>query len=205
MIWMVFLSFAGILLFAGFIHRSLPLQLLAFAGILGAGAIMGASIRDRPVPGSFGIGRLDRKMFLYTIPAIALGISLGILTRNRFELTLMPRGLTGVAIVAPLVGASEELVFRGYYQGQLRAVGKSFSVICASALHSFYKLLLILSLGTPLQFDFFFLIFWTFMGGLLFGILRELSRSAIPPILAHALYDILLYGGLSTAPVWVWS
>lgn len=202
---MVFLSYAGILLFAGFIHHSLPLQLLAFVGIAGAGAIMGISIGNRPVPGSFGIGRLDRKTLLYAIPAVALGISLGILTRNRFELTLMPQGLTGVAAVAPLVGAFEELVFRGFYQGQLRAVGKSFSLICASALHSSYKLLLILSLGTPLQFDFFFLIFWTFIGGLLFGILRELSRSAIPPVIAHALYDILLYGGLSTAPVWVWS
>lgn len=202
---MIFLSFAGILIFAGFIHHSLPLKLLAFAGLAGAAAIIGASIRDKPILGAFGIGRFDRKILLYAIPAIALGISLGILTRNRFELTLMPQGLTGVAFVAPLVGASEELIFRGYYQGELRVAGKGFSLICASALHSLYKLLLILSLGTPLQFDFFFLIFWTFLGGLLFGILRELSSSAIPPVLAHAFFDVLLYGGLSSAPLWVWS
>ena len=205
MIRMIFLSFAGILLFAGFIHHSLPLKLLAFAGLAGTAAIMGASIRDEALLGSFGIGRLNRKILLYTIPAIVLGICLGMLTRNRFELTLVPQGLTGVALVAPLVGASEELVFRGYYQGQLRVAGKGFSLICASAFHTSYKMLLILSLGTPLQFDFLFLIFWTFLGGLLFGILRELSRSAIPPVLAHAFYDILLYGGLSSAPLWVWS
>ena len=202
---MVFLSFAGILLFAAFIHHPLPLQILAFGGLALAAAIIGASIRDKPFLEAFGIDHLDRKILIYVIPAIALGIGLGILTRNRFELTLMPKGLTGVAFVAPLVGASEELVFRGYFQGQLRATGQSFSIICTSAFHTSYKLLLILSLGTPLQFDFFFLIFWTFMGGLLFGILRELSRSSIPPMLAHALYDILLYGGLSSAPIWVWS
>lgn len=205
MIRRVFLSFAGILLFAGFIHHSLPLRFLAFGGLAGAAAIMGASIRDKPVLVAFGIDRLNRKILIYAIPAIALGICLGILTRNRFEQALIPKGLTGVAIVAPLVGASEELVFRGYFQGQLRTLGHGLSIIYASVLHTSYKLLLILSLGTPLQFDFFFLVFWTFMGGVLFGILRSLSGSSIPPVLAHGLYDILLYGGLSSAPLWVWS
>lgn len=139
------------------------------------------------------------------LPAIALGTILGILTRNRFELTLIPEGFTGVAFVAPLVGTMEELVFRGYLQGQLRPIGKVFSIICASAFHTSYKLLVILSLVIPLQFDFFFLIFWTFVGGMLFGILRELSNSTLPPVIAHAVFDVILYGGLATAPVWVWS
>ncbi|MCK5693629.1 MAG: CPBP family intramembrane metalloprotease, partial [Bacteroidales bacterium] len=54
-------------------------------------------------------------------------------------------------------------------------------------------------------FDFFYLIFWTFLGGLLIGTLRELSGSTIPPVIAHAVFDIILYGGLAIAPVWVWS
>jgi membrane protease YdiL (CAAX protease family) len=90
-------------------------------------------------------------------------------------------------------------------QGQLRAGGKFFSILCASAFHTSYKLLLILTLAVPLQFDFFFLIFWTFAGGMLFGMLREFSGSTIPALLAHAVFDVVLYGGLATAPVWVWS
>ncbi len=154
---------------------------------------------------AFGIGRLNRRILLYTLPAVLLGVLLGIFTRNRFELTLIPAGFAGVVFVAPLIGAFEEVVFRGYIQGQLRPVGMIFSIVSASSVHTCYKLLVILTLAIPLQFDFFFLIFWTFVGGLLFGTLRELSGSAIPPIIAHAVFDIVLYGGLATAPVWVWS
>jgi membrane protease YdiL (CAAX protease family) len=201
----VFFSFAGILLFAGFIHHPLPLRLLAFGGLTGTAALIGFSTRNNSILESFGLSILNRRILLYILPAIALGMILGMLTRNRFELTLIPEGLAGVAVLAPLVGTTEELIFRGYIQGQLRPGGKILSILCASAFHSSYKLLLILTLSVPLHFDFFFLIIWTFIGGILFGILRELSGSTIPPVIAHALFDVMLYGGLVSAPVWVWS
>ena len=157
------------------------------------------------IPEAFGIKRLNRKLVFYVLSAIVLGLVLGILTRKRFDLTLIPSGFTGVAFVAPLVGATEELVFRGYIQGHLRPIGKVFSIITASTFHTSYKLLVILTLAIPLQFDFFFLIFWTFVGGILIGILRELSGNTIPPVIAHAVFDIVFYGGLASAPVWVWS
>jgi membrane protease YdiL (CAAX protease family) len=201
----VLLSFTGILLFAGFIHHPFPLQLLAIGGLACTAVVIGFSIRHLTVLEAFGLNRLNQKILLYVLPAIMLGLVLGILTRSRFELTLIPVGFTSVAIVAPLVGSFEELVFRGYIQGQLRAVGKIFSIITASALHTTYKLLVILTLAVPLQFDFFFLIFWTFVGGVLIGTLRELSGNTIPPVIAHAVFDIVLYGELVSAPVWVWS
>ena len=201
----VFISFAGILLFAGFIHHPFPVKLIAFGGLAGTAAVIGFSNRNLTILEIFGISRINRKILLYTLPAMALGILLGILTRNRFELTLIPEGFAGVALVAPLIGATEELVFRGYIQWQMRPAGKIVSVLSASAFHTCYKLMVILTLAVPLQFDFFFLILWTFIGGMLFGILRELSESVIPPVIAHALFDVILYGGLATAPVWVWS
>jgi membrane protease YdiL (CAAX protease family) len=201
----VLLSFTGILLFAGFIHQPFPLLLLAIGGLACTAVVIGFSIRHLTVLEAFGLNRLNQKILLYVLPAIVLGLVLGILTRSRFELTLIPVGFTSVAIVAPLVGSFEELVFRGYIQGQLRAVGKIFSIITASALHTTYKLLVILTLAVPLQFDFFFLIFWTFVGGVLIGTLRELSGNTIPPVIAHAVFDIVLYGELVSAPVWVWS
>jgi len=201
----VLLSFTGILLFGGFIHHSFPLLLLAFGGLAGTAVVIGFSTRNMAIREAFGLKRLNRKVLLYVLPAIVLGLILGILTRNRFELTLIPAGFTGVAFVAPLVGTVEELIFRGYIQGHLRPVGRIFSIVTASVIHTSYKLLVILTLAIPLQFDFFFLIFWTFIGGLLIGILRELSGSTLPPVIAHAVFDIVLYGGLATAPVWVWS
>ena len=201
----VLLSFTGILLFAGFIHHSFPLLLLAPGGLAGTAVVIGFSTRNMTIREAFGLKRLNRKVLLYVLPAIVLGIILGMLTRNRFELTLIPAGFTGVAFVAPLVGTVEELIFRGYIQGHLRPVGRIFSIVTASVIHTSYKLLVILTLAIPLQFDFFFLIFWTFIGGFLSGILRELSGNTIPPVIAHAVFDVVLYGGLASAPVWVWS
>ena len=201
----VILAFTGILLFAGFIHQSFPLVLVAIGGLAGTGAVIGFSGTHTGLSALFGISRLNRRILYFIFPALALGILLGILTRNRFELTLIPEGFTGIAFVAPLIGATEELLFRGYIQGQLRSGGSVFSILGASAFHTSYKLLVILTLAMPLQFDFFFLIFWTFIGGILFGILRELSGSTIPPVIAHAAFDVLLYGGMAAAPVWVWS
>jgi membrane protease YdiL (CAAX protease family) len=201
----VLLAFTGILIFAGFTHHSFPLLLLAIGGLTGTAMVIGYSIRHMTLREAFGIKTLNRKTLLYFLPALVLGLIMGMLTRERFELTFLPSGFTGIAFVAPLIGATEELIFRGYFQGQLRHIGSGFSILTASALHTSYKLLVILSLATPLQFDFFYLIFWTFVGGLLIGILREISGSTVPPVIAHAAFDIVLYGGLASAPVWVWS
>jgi membrane protease YdiL (CAAX protease family) len=201
----VFLVLLGTLIFAAFIHQTFPLILIAVGGLAGTAAVIAFSTRDVMLREAFGIGLLNRKLLPYMLVAVGLGLLLGLFTRNRFELTLIPAGFTGIALVAPLVGTAEELVFRGYIQGHLRPVGKAFSILIASTAHTCYKLLVILSLAIPLQFDFFFLIFWTFIGGLLFGTLRELSGNTIPPVIAHAVFDIVLYGTLATAPVWVWS
>lgn len=201
----VLLSTTGILLFAGFIHHPFPLKLPAFAGLALSAMLIGYSSRHMTFQEAFGLGQINRRILLYTIPALILGLVLGILTRMRFELSLVPAGFKGIVLVAPMIGAVEEFIFRGYIQGHLRPIGKIFSIVTASSIHTCYKLLVILTLAVPLQFDFFFLIVWTFIGGLLFGILKELSGSTITPILAHAIFDIVLYGGMATAPVWVWS
>ena len=201
----VFLALLGILIFAAFIHSPFPLMLLAVGGLAGTAAVIGFSTRNMGLMEAFGIRPLNRRVLIYIPVAAALGVLMAVLTRNRFELTLIPAGLTGIALIAPLVGTTEELIFRGYIQGRLHPTGKLCSIVCATTAHTCYKLLVILSLGSPLQFDFFFLIFWTFTGGLLFGTLRELSGNIIPPVIAHAVFDIVLYGTLATAPVWVWS
>jgi membrane protease YdiL (CAAX protease family) len=200
-----FLSLVGILLFAGFIHQDFPLLIIAIAGVAGAGIAIGYSIRNIPFLFALGIDKLNGRILLYCLTAILLGIILGVLARNRFELSLVPEGLSRVALVAPLVGAVEELIFRGYMQGLIRPLGRGFSIVIAAAAHTGYKVLVILSLSGPFHFDYSFLVYWTIAGGVLFGTLRELSGSTFPPLIAHAVFDILLYGGMAAAPVWVWS
>lgn len=199
------LALIGILVFAAFVHHKQALFFLAIGGLALSALMIALSIRNMSILKAFGIDRLSRKILLYCLPALILGLLMGIFTRNSADLSLFPARITHVAIIAPLVGAMEELIFRGYIQGQLRPMGRGLSIISTSLGHSAYKMLVILSLSLPLQFDIFFLVIWTFIGGGLFGLLREQSGSAIPPIIAHALFDIILYGGLVTSPVWVWA
>jgi membrane protease YdiL (CAAX protease family) len=201
----VSLSAAGIFLFAGFIHRPFPLLLLSIVGVVVAGSAIALSIQSIPYLFAAGFDKLNRKTLIYTLAAVLIGILLGVFARRRFDLSLLPATLTSVALTAPLVGAVEEIVFRGYIQGLLRPLGRGLSIVCAATEHTIYKLLVILSLSAPLQFDYLFLAVWTFIGGLLFGTIRELSGSTIPPMVAHAVFDIVLYGGMATAPLWVWS
>ena len=196
---------AGILIFALFIHAPLPRRIISFIALTGSALMLGYSTRNASLLQVIGLTPVSRRILIYMIPAMLLGIGLAWLTRSTFDLSPLPTSVSRFVFIAPLIGAAEELIFRGYIQGSLRQISRSFSIIYASTVHTCYKLLVILSLTVPLQFDLFFLVMWTFIGGLAFGALREGSRSSIPPVIAHALFDIILYGGYALAPVWVWS
>ena len=167
------LAMVGILVFAAFVHHKQPMFFLAIGGLAWTALVIALSIRNISILKAFGVDRLKRKILLYCLPALVLGLLMGIFTRNSADLSLLPDRITRVAIIAPLVGAVEELIFRGYIQGHLLPLGRWFSIISASAGHSAYKVLVILTLSLPLQFNISFLVIWTFIGGLLFGLLRE--------------------------------
>jgi membrane protease YdiL (CAAX protease family) len=118
---------------------------------------------------------------------------------------LLPTTLTLFAPVAALVGATEEVVYRGYMQGRLRALGPLPAVALAALGHTAYKCALFALPGRLVGIDFGILAACTFLGGLLFGALRERAGSVLPPLVAHACFDILVYGELAHAPWWVWA
>jgi hypothetical protein len=43
------------------------------------------------------------------------------------------------------------------------------------------------------------------IGGVIAGLLRQSSGSAIPPMAAHAAFDLIVYGALARSPWWVWG
>ena len=178
---------------------------MAVVGLLFAAGWIGFSSRDQSLLHALGLTRPGRRTMYWTILALFLGALLAILTRNRFGIPLLPRKIGIMVLVAPCIGAMEELVFRGYIQGSLRPSGRALSILATALAHTGYKLLVILALPGPGQFDPLFLGTWTFLGGTAFGITRDFSDSAIPPLTAHVIFDILLYGGFSVAPAWVWS
>jgi membrane protease YdiL (CAAX protease family) len=196
---------ALILLFAIFIHKTPPVRYAAFGGLAGAAFLIGYFTRHGALPAAFGIVKPDRKTYLYSLAAIFLGTFLAMLTRNKYGLSLLPAVLGGLALLSPCIGTVEELVFRGFIQGHLSPLNRIFSVIFTSFAHTCYKLLVIHLLPDSNYFDLQFLALWTFTGGTAFGVLKELSGNSLPPVIAHASFDVILYGGMSVVPAWVWS
>jgi membrane protease YdiL (CAAX protease family) len=134
-----------------------------------------------------------------------LGVSLALVCRVLSNLSLFPAALKGIAWVVPLVGMTEELFFRGFLQGTLSTRSTWASIVVPALGHALYKYLVLQSLPDPSAFNFPVLLVLTFAGGIIFGLLRALSKSTLPPAAAHGIFDVLVYGGLSAWPPWVWG
>jgi membrane protease YdiL (CAAX protease family) len=201
-------SFAlgGIFVFAWFVHGNSVQFAIAVSGLVIAAAMISFSAKDLPSLLSYlGLSSFTTKAFYYSLAGLGMGVSLALICRIQSNLSLFPATLTGIAWIVPLVGVTEELFFRGYLQGVLSTHGIIAAIVASALGHTLYKYLVLRSLPSPMAFDFPVLLILTLGGGLLFGLLRALSKSTIPPAIAHGVFDVLVYGGLSTWPVWVWS
>ena len=195
---------AGFMLFAFFIHRENFLRILAYVFLFISTFGIYYTSRNFDLLKIIGLSGGTKGFPVYLPLAVCVGCGLAIAVRHNFDMRLLPRRFTYVALLAPIIGIMEELVFRGYLQGHFRPNGRLFSMIVATAGHTIYKYIVIAALPEPVVFNFRFLILWTFLGGFLFSILRELSRSIYPSALAHACFDIMLYGAFASLPVWTW-
>ena len=208
-------------LFALFVRSGLPWNLVSDLGLaMAALAVLLSLRRERTIAGLLGLVPFGRRAALLGVLGAALGIGLGLLFRWKFGLHWFPGALGPFAPVAAAIGGVEELLYRGYLQGRLNRINGVLGVIGAAAAHTAYKtalfLLPALSLSngpalslsngpTVAPVDWSVLAFWTFLGGLFFGALRQVARSIVPPLAAHVAFDLVVYGELARAPWWVWQ
>jgi len=153
----------------------------------------------------FGFIRINKKVVAYSITGLVLGCLLAILNNFLREEYLLPPLLTWFAFIAPIIGITEELVFRGYVQSKLASMGAILSIVFASAGHTLYKFIVVSTVPGGIPVNYASLIILTFAVGMVFGLFRYRSGSILPAVLAHAVFDIVIYGGESVAPVWVWG
>jgi membrane protease YdiL (CAAX protease family) len=198
---------AGMVVFALFSHRGLPWILVGATGLLVAAASIERSLRRAPrVAALLGLGGFSGKTALFAVLGCAIGAGGGLLHRRTLGLPLLPAGGLGVfAAMACLIGATEELVYRGWLQGRLQTLGWPVAVVVVAAAHAAYKSALFAWPPGPAQIDCAAMAGWTFVGGVVLGLLRQISDSVVPPIVAHAVFDLLVYGALVRAPWWVWG
>ena len=200
------LVIGGMCIFGLFIHENSWWRIVSFAGLALVAVVVSLSVRDfKSLLLVFGFGQFTRKVINYSVAGIIFGMFLGLAYNFIKADSLLPVTLTKFALIAPLIGIMEELVFRGFLQSRSLSSGPLASVILAASGHTLYKYLVIRTVSVDLNTNIFFLVILTFLVGVVFGIMREASRSVIPPALAHAIFDIIVYGGASLAPVWIWS
>ncbi len=202
----ILLFIAGILVFAGFSHRSFPLILLSLSGLVVSVMVIAAEIRAfKDLFIVFDWHKLSKKSIWYVPVCIIIGLVFGIIYRDYLQVSVLPLSFTGFAVVAMAIGSSEELLFRGYLQSRIRNYNAVLSVLTATCAHTAYKLLLFLPYRSEPDISIIFILQWTFLGGLVFALLKEFSQNSAYPVASHALFDLLVYGDSLVTPWWVWA
>ncbi len=203
---MAAMATAGMVVFALAAHTSFPTFLVALAGLVFTTLAIGLSFRQGASPAElFGTGRITRTALLWSGVGLVLGTGLALLFRFFFQQPLLLTALQPFVLSAAAIGAAEELLFRGFVQGRLNRLGWPAAVVLASLAHTAYKSSLFVFPTDGWTTNFLALALFTFLGGSLFGWTRQVSSSVFPPLVAHVLFDILVYGDWASAPWWVWG
>jgi len=187
--------------------RDWPWSAAGAIGLLGAAIPIGRSLARTANPSTMlGIQGGRPLPWLVAIAAIAIGAAAGAYHRQGLGLPLWPAGgLEWFVIVACLIGAMEELLYRGWLLGRASAFGPVAAIVIAAAAHAAYKAALFTGPLAPASIDLPSMALWTFAGGIVLGALRVYSRNVLVPVLAHAAFDFMVYGAVAHAPWWVWS
>lgn len=198
---------AGMATFALFSHKGMPWLLASAAGLaIAAAAILWSGFGTQQPAQLLGLDAFGGKATAWSLIAIAIGAGAGIAHRSAMNLELFPSaGLQGFVIVACLIGATEELIFRGWMLGRARAFGLIAAIVIAAAAHAAYKTALFAWPADPASINLARMAMGTFAGGLLLGAMRAASGNLLPAVLAHAAFDFVVYRTLAAAPWWVWG
>ena len=201
---LLFLS--GIILFTYLVQQEGYLFVLSFP-CLALSAII--AIRDvknwQDLKEAFGLAWI-RKENIYFIPlAVLAAVFFSIIYRNSLKLDLIPHHFVTFTLLAASIGATEELIFRGYIQTRSRKFGIIISILIAAITHTVYKYVLFSSLATVEVVNMEFLVFWTLAVGLILAAMKEFSDSCYIPIIFHVVFDVLVYGDGAIKAWWVFA
>ncbi len=195
------------MVFALLVHQGWPWQLAAATGLVITAVAMERSMQPGGgIAALFGFPAQARWLVALSLVGCGVGGGLVMLVRWERGLSLIPAGgLAPFVVLACLIGAAEEVVYRGWLQGRLAIVGRTGAVVLTALAHAGYKTALFAWPPEALACDLATIAVYTAGGGILIGALRAISRSVIPSIFAHVVFDLLLYGSFTAAPWWVWQ
>jgi membrane protease YdiL (CAAX protease family) len=197
-------SFA-LMVFSFFIRSEFPFRLVAVAALFLPAWIFSQNLQLLSDLGKiFPASEPVRSTVLFCFAGTFSGIGMAIFYRRHLGISFFPYSFHLFVIVAALIGCTEEIVFRGFLQDQVKSINGPFSILFSTISHTAYKCCLFLSPMVTGGIDIRFLAVWTFSGGILLGTIKHFSKSILPPIIAHMLFDIMVYAGFVNPPWWVW-
>ena len=215
MIRRIAVAAGGMVLFALCAHQGGVWVVAAAGGLLmTAGAIANEGQRsrvegqrfDRSLGDLLGLGSFSTTILVFMVAGAGIGAGAGAWHRYALDLPLLPAAdIQPFVIVACLIGAAEELLYRGWLLGQARRFGWPAAVTIAALAHAAYKTALFAWPAAPAPVDLWPMLWLTTVGGLVLGALRVWSGSLVPAIAAHAAFDFVVYGAVAGAPWWVWG
>jgi len=171
------------------------------------GVVIGVSLRRVAHPRELlGISGAGSRLGAAVVLGIGSGVAAGFWQRGQASVPHeAATGLPLFVLLACLIGIAEELVYRGWMQGRLSSLGWP-AVVVAAVAHAAYKTALFAwpPEAVTSVFDLGSIALWTVLGGLMLGGLRVMSGSVLPAMLAHAVFDAVVYSGYAAAPWWVW-
>jgi membrane protease YdiL (CAAX protease family) len=195
----------ALMVFSFFIHYELPFRLISIAALFLPAYFFSRNLKSlsdlRKITGESTSLKIT---ILYCIAGILLGMLFATFYRWHLEISLFPKSLHFFVLVAALIGCIEELVFRGFIQDYIKSINAPFSILFSTISHTAYKCCLFLSPMITADINIGFLALWTLIAGILFGTIKHISKSILPSLIAHALFDILVYAEFVSAPWWVW-
>lgn len=198
---------AGLTVFAAFAHQDAPWFLVALGGFaIAGGAILWSGFGTARPAELLGLTSFTKRAAAFSALGVALGLAAGIWHRYALDLSLWPGpGIEVFVVVACLIGATEEIIYRGWILGRARALGSAAAVLIAALAHTAYKTALFVLPSEAAPVDLMQVALVTFIGGIVLGVLRVASRNLMPALLAHAAFDFVVYGAVAAAPWWVWN
>ncbi len=181
----------------------------AFLALAGVGICGGWVADDDPIGTIFGRprgNRLDR----WIAAALGLAVLAAVAYRRLLGEEWFPASLHWFAVAAMAIGATEELLWRGWMQGALtKSLGSPAAVLAAAGAHAAYKTALFLfppdGIARQSSGALLFLAGATFGFGAILGLIRLRQGTIAGPMAFHMLFDLLVYGQCASAPWWVWQ
>lgn len=196
---------AGFAVFAYFIIFPFPVKSVAFIPLLISSFVISKNLNlQNWTVTNFTKGFLLYPIWVYSLIGMLMGLAGAMYYRGSFGMPVLPAVIRGFTIVAICIGIMEELVFRGFVQSRLSSFHPGFAIVFAALAHATYKASLFLSPAAqnhPATYLFFT---WSFGAFILIGLLRHYSKSIIPAIMVHAVFDLIVYAENLQAPWWVW-